>query len=48
MHLLQEEFGKLDTQREQLVLAQKLFDMDITSYPDLAQVTCFSTQRLLT
>lgn len=25
-------------QREQLVLAEKLFGMDITSYPDLIQV----------
>ena len=27
-------------QREQLVLAEKLFGMDITGYPDLVQVCC--------
>ena len=35
---LQEEMDQLSHQREQLVLAEKLFDMDITGYPDLAQV----------
>lgn len=34
-------------QREQLVLAEKLFGMDITGYPDLVQVcvdsACMST-----
>ena len=35
---LQEEAATISQQREQLVLAEKLFGMDITSYPDLVQV----------
>ena len=35
---MQEEAVAVSQQREQLVLAEKLFGMDITSYPDLIQV----------
>lgn len=35
---LQEEDAVITQQREQLVLAEKLFGMDITNYPDLVQV----------
>ncbi len=41
LELLHEFQGELDTalkQREQLVLAEKLFDMPITSYPHLSQL----------
>lgn len=38
--LLQEEAASVSQQREQLVLAEKLFGMDITGYPDLVQVCC--------
>ena len=37
---LQEEATSVSQQREQLVLAEKLFGMDITGYPDLVQVCC--------
>ena len=37
---LQEEAASVSQQREQLVLAEKLFGMDITGYPDLVQVCC--------
>lgn len=40
--LLQEEAASVSQQREQLVLAEKLFGMDITGYPDLVQVCCRS------
>lgn len=36
--VLQEEAATISQQREQLVLAEKLFGMDITGYPDLVQV----------
>ena len=36
---LQEEAATISQQREQLVLAEKLFGMDITGYPDLVQVS---------
>ena len=39
---LQEEAASVSQQREQLVLAEKLFGMDITGYPDLVQVCCSS------
>lgn len=39
---LQEEAASVSQQREQLVLAEKLFGMDITGYPDLVQVCCFT------
>ncbi len=35
---VQEEAATINQQREQLVLAEKLFGMDITGYPDLVQV----------
>lgn len=35
---MQEEAVAVSQQREQLVLAEKLFGIDITSYPDLIQV----------
>ena len=35
---MQEEDAVVSQQREQLVLAEKLFGMDITAYPDLVQV----------
>lgn len=35
---MQEEVEALGRQREQLRLAEQLFDMDITSYPHLSQV----------
>ncbi len=38
LHDYQEELESALKQREQLVLAEKLFDMDITSYPNLAQL----------
>jgi dynein heavy chain, axonemal len=34
----QQEFDVAAKRREELVLAEKLFDMDITGYPHLAQV----------
>lgn len=36
--VVQEENASISQQREQLVLAEKLFGMDITGYPDLVQV----------
>ena len=44
---LQEEAASVSQQREQLVLAEKLFGMDITGYPDLVQVCAHTNYTTL-
>lgn len=37
------ELAEVAQERDALVLAQKLFDLDITAYPELSQVGCRGT-----